>query len=246
MASARGLLMTTPSEPWEIASGRQGPALATRPAPVIDRPKLDRGRDPKRNENEQPHPLHDRERQLGPSRRERVQGRDLHEALCDKHEHVEIKRRNRAADKNPPPRSGEAKAVIGGDRADQQNEREHAHGARRVEAERGQRETGQARQDRRQKEDRDRRPEIPAEQKAVQHHEPGKDSDQTYRHVELKHCRLPNLGREANRSIVARVSPSGNFFLLPPRYNIYMSRCISISGGLALRGSAILDLAIRS
>jgi hypothetical protein len=131
---------------------------------------------------------------------------------------------NCAADKNPPPDAREAKAVIGGNRGDKQNEREHAHRARRVKAERRQRETGQARQDRRQKENSDRRLEILAEQKAVQHRKAGEYPDQTYRHVELQHCRLPNLGREANQSIVARVSPSGNFFLLPPRYNIYMSR----------------------
>jgi hypothetical protein len=90
-----------------------------------------------------------------------VKGRDLHESLCDKHEHVEIKRRDRAGDEDPSPYSGETEPVIGGDCANEQNEREHAHGARRVEAERRQRETGQARQDRRDKEDGDRRPKIP-------------------------------------------------------------------------------------
>ena len=91
----------------------QGPRLATRPTPVVDRPKLDRGRYPKRNENEQHDALDDREWRLGLGRRERVKGRDLHEPLCDKHEHVEIKRRNRADDKDPSPRPGEAKAVSG-------------------------------------------------------------------------------------------------------------------------------------
>jgi hypothetical protein len=64
--------------------------------------------------------------------------------------------------------------------------------------------------------------------------------------VELKHCRLPNLGREANQAIVARVSPCGKFFLLPLGYNIYMSRRILMSGGFAPRGRAILDFAVRS
>jgi hypothetical protein len=64
--------------------------------------------------------------------------------------------------------------------------------------------------------------------------------------VELKHCRLPNLGREANQAIVARVSPCGKFFLLPLGYNIYMSRRTSMSGALALRVSAILDFGVRS
>jgi len=63
--------------------------------------------------------------------------------------------------------------------------------------------------------------------------------------VELKHCRVPSLGREANHRFVARVNPSGNFFLLPPSHNIYMSRRIYMSGGLA-RSSAILDFAVRS
>ena len=220
-----------PARRHRLCFRRQRPRLAPRPTPVVDRPKLDRGRYPKRNENDQHDPLDDRERRLGPSRRERVKGRDLQESLCDKHEHVEIKRRDRAADKNPPPHSGEAEAVIGGDRADEQNERQHAHGARRVEAERRQRETGQARKDRRDKEDGDRRPEIPAEQKAVQHHKAGKNSDQAYRHVELKHCRLPSLGREANHRFVRRLYPSGNFFLLPPGYNIYMSHEICMSPG---------------
>ena len=58
-----------------------------------------------------------------------MKGRDLHEGLCDKHEHVEIKRRDRAGDKDPPPGAGETKAVIGGDRANEQNEREYADGA---------------------------------------------------------------------------------------------------------------------
>ena len=41
--------------------------------------------------------------------------------LRDKHKHIEIERRNGAGDKNPSPRSGETEAVIGGDRADEQN-----------------------------------------------------------------------------------------------------------------------------
>ena len=151
---------------------------------------------------EQHDPLDDRERRLGPGRRERVKGGDFQESLRDEYEHVEIKRRNGAGDKDLSPRSGEPKAIIGGDRAGEQNEREHADGPRRVEAERRQREAGQARQDRRQKEDCDRRPEVLTEQKAVQHHKAGKDADQAYRHVELKHCRLPQPWPRSESSIV--------------------------------------------
>jgi hypothetical protein len=53
--------------------------------------------------------------------------------------------------------------------------------------------------------------------------------------VELKHCGLPGLGREANHRLSARVYPGGNFFLLPPSHNIYMSRRIYMSSGLAPR-----------
>ena len=35
--------------------------------------------------------------------------------------------------------------------------------------------------------------------------------------------------------IVASVSPGGNFFLLRPSYNIYMSRRITMSSGLVPR-----------
>ena len=170
-AVVRQGLSVAPRGGPELASGpplhrlcirRRGEVSARRPTPRRRlRPKLERGRDPKRNENEQHDRLDDRERRLGPSRRERVKGRNLQETLRDKHEHIEIKRRNRAGDKDPSPRSGETEAVIGGDGADKQNERQHAHRARRVEAERRQRETGQAGQDRRDKEDGDRRLEIP-------------------------------------------------------------------------------------
>src|ERR1700722_7451441 len=114
----------------------QGLELATRPTPVVDWPEFDRGPNPKRNKDQEHNPLNDRERRLGPSRREVVKGRDLQEGLRDKHEHVEIKRRDRTGDKDPSPGAGEAEAVIGGDRACEQDEREDSDGARRVEAER--------------------------------------------------------------------------------------------------------------
>jgi hypothetical protein len=53
--------------------------------------------------------------------------------------------------------------------------------------------------------------------------------------MELKHCGHPSLGGEANHGSSARFTPGGNFFLLPPSHNIYMSRRMYMSSGLAPR-----------
>ena len=107
-----------------VPAFRQGAESRACPTPVVFWPKLDRGPYPKRDENYEHDPVDDREWRLRLGRRQFVKGRDLHKSLYDKHEHVEIKRRNCAGDEDPSPWPREVEAVIGRDRADEQNERQ--------------------------------------------------------------------------------------------------------------------------
>jgi hypothetical protein len=113
------------------------------------RMKPPRRDDPQGDEGRQHHDLAHQERRLGPSRRECVQGRKFLERLRYRDEYIQVKCGDRAADVDPTPGSSEPKSIERSDGQRQQDERDHSDRARRIEAERRQREAGDARQDRR-------------------------------------------------------------------------------------------------
>ena len=114
---------------------------------------------------------------------------NLHEALRDQDEHVEIKRGDGAADIDEAPDSGEMERIIGDHSGQQQDERQHADRARRVEAERGQREAAEAGQDRGDEEERRPGAGVASEQQPVQDDQSRKDADQAENDMDLKHRR---------------------------------------------------------
>lgn len=95
------------------------------------------------NEGDQRGELRHDERRFRLRRRQRLQRRQLAERLDDADEDVEVQRRRRGHDVDPPPRAGEPQAV-----EREQRQRDDPERAGRIEAVRRQRETGGAGQDR--------------------------------------------------------------------------------------------------
>jgi hypothetical protein len=97
--------------------------------------------------------------------------------------------------------------IIRDDGAEEQDERQHADRARRVESEWRQREAAKAGQDRGYEKERGPGARVAAEQQAVQNDDPGQNSDQAEDYMDLKHRRRlpyvrtahfrPALGRRA-------------------------------------------------
>lgn len=142
--------------------------------------------------------LRQHERRFGLSRRQNREGRILGESLGDEDEYIEIKRGDGADDIGAPPPSDQPRPEIGmeGDREKGQRDDPDDMGRRQL-AEREQK-AGRARDEGRHKEDRIRRRESPAGEKAADDDEPGGDREKADDDVESSlafkakdHCFLP-------------------------------------------------------
>ena len=129
--------------------------------------------------------LRNEERRFRLRRRQRMQGWNLRERLNDGDEAVQVERHHCRDHVDPPPRAIEVKDVIGGDGHGEQDQRENADHAGRVEAERRQGKARYAGQDRGGEKQGGPAAKRAPGQQAVKHDQAGHDADQAESNVDL-------------------------------------------------------------